>query len=197
MREGRYGDAIWARYHMDGRATGNIIAADNTTVTEEVHEDAIGYRAGNPDHFAEVAKKYNGTSRYDGHREMVDIIMNVLKEDLNTLQARVTYNIKCSDKNTARRSYCYEVLELMDKWTIDIGDIRTLDFYENCWLRVGEYGSGADLTWEKAHAVAVLIFEDCQRSRVCCYGLWVSGYSPKNAGHRKVCLSSKSTGCTP
>lgn len=33
VRAGRYGDAVWARYHMDGRADGNIISADNTTVT--------------------------------------------------------------------------------------------------------------------------------------------------------------------
>ncbi|GAQ35621.1 hypothetical protein AtubIFM56815_002842 [Aspergillus tubingensis] len=196
VRESRYGDAVWARYHMDGRAVGNIIEADNTTVTKELLDDATGYRLGNTELYNQVATRYNTTSSNDGHRELVDIIIGVLGEDLKALEKRdVTYTIKCSSSNLAPRSSCYELLQDMNQYQTDLGSTRTIDYYGGCWFRVGPHGSGADLTWYKAHAVGKLIYDDCPRTKACCSTVYVSGYSPKNSGHRKLCLSSKSTGC--
>ncbi|RAK84882.1 hypothetical protein BO79DRAFT_211128 [Aspergillus costaricaensis CBS 115574] len=181
---------------MDGRAVGNIIEADNTTVTKELLDDATGYRLGNPELYNQVATRYNTTSSNDGHRELVDIIIGVLDEDLKALEKRdVTYTIKCSSSNLAPRSSCYELLQDMNQYQTDLGSTRTIDYYGGCWFRVGPHGSGADLTWYKAHAVGKLIYDDCPRTKACCSTVYVSGYSPKNSGHRKLCLSSKSTGC--
>ncbi|PYH31996.1 uncharacterized protein BO87DRAFT_461044 [Aspergillus neoniger CBS 115656] len=128
VRESRYGDAVWARYHMDGRAVGNIIEADNTTVTKELLDDATGYRLGNPELYNQVATRYNTTSSNDGHRELVDIIIGVLDEDLKALEKRdVTYTIKCSSSNLAPRSSCYELLQDMNQYQTDLGSTRSLD----------------------------------------------------------------------
>lgn len=196
VRESRYGDAVWARYHMDGRAEGNIIEAENTTVTEELLDDAMGYRVSNPNLYKLVATRYNTTSLNDGHRELIDIIVGVLGKDLNALQKRdTTYSIKCSSANLAPREECYALLEYMHEYRTDLGSTRMIDYYGDCYFRVGPHGSGGDLTWYKAHAVGRLIYEDCQRTKACCSTIFVSGYSPQNSGHRKLCLSSKSTGC--
>ncbi|PYH77617.1 hypothetical protein BO82DRAFT_358122 [Aspergillus uvarum CBS 121591] len=196
IQEGRYGDAVWARYHMDGRAEGGIIAEDNSTVTEELLEDARGYRLATPELFAQVAARYNATSAADEHPELVELIGSVLTEDLATLAARETYSTSCSGDYLALRSNCNTVLEFMSQDQSYTGNVRQLDWAGDCFFRVGPPGSAPGVTWYQAHAVGKLIYNDCQRTKPCCSNYYVSGYSPKNSGHKKLCLSSKSTGCS-
>lgn len=46
IRDGRYGDAVWARYHIAGEVHGGIIDGTNRTVLEMIEEDALGYKVG-------------------------------------------------------------------------------------------------------------------------------------------------------
>ncbi|RAH75089.1 uncharacterized protein BO66DRAFT_425407 [Aspergillus aculeatinus CBS 121060] len=159
-------------------------------------KDARGYRLATPELFAQVAARYNGTSTADEHAELVELIGSVLTEDLATLAARETYSTSCSGNYLALRSDCDTVLTFMSEAQSYTGNMRQLSSSGDCFFRVGPPGSAPGVTWYQAHAVGKLIFNDCQRTKPCCSNYYVSGYSPKNSGHKKLCLSSKSTGCS-
>ncbi|PLB55813.1 hypothetical protein P170DRAFT_433293 [Aspergillus steynii IBT 23096] len=71
IRTHRYGDAVWARYHIAGdvdSSTG-LIEGTNQTVLEMIEEDALGYRAGDPDLYAEALESvYGGRVSWMGIR---------------------------------------------------------------------------------------------------------------------------------
>jgi hypothetical protein len=77
VREQRYGDAVWARYHMEGGVENGIIYSPpnpNITVLESIKEDAIGYKISDPEWYAKALLFYARTSSSDGHPEVIDII---------------------------------------------------------------------------------------------------------------------------
>jgi len=195
VQERRFGDAIWARYHMMGEVTNGIVGDTNLTVLESIEEDAVGYKTNAPEQFANALSIYAKTSSEDTKQDVLDLISNVKALDVTNPEARTTYSIRCSGDHLAFRSSCYQVLDHMSQEKRLIGDRRQLYRYNSCVLRVGPYNQGADLTYNTAHAVARLIEEQCARVPACCNSVKVSGYSPRNSGHRKVCLSSKTTGC--
>ncbi|RHZ64946.1 uncharacterized protein CDV56_108775 [Aspergillus thermomutatus] len=195
IRDGRFGDAIWARYHIAGDMQNGIIEGTNITVLESIEEDAVGYRLDAPEAYAEALSLYANTSSADGHTDVIEIITRIGHEDIAELETRTTYSIRCSTNYLAYASSCVSLLENMSKQKIAISRTRAVASYGNCRMRVVPYGSGADLTYYTAHAVGRLIEEECSYVPACCSYLTVSGYSPKNSGHRKVCLSSKNTGC--
>lgn len=197
LQERRFGDAIWARYHMMGEVENGIVGDTNLTVPQSIEEDAVGYKTYAPEQFAQALSIYANTSSEDTKPDILELILNVKALDSTGLEDRTTYSIRCSGDHLAYRSSCYQVLDHMSqqKTLIGTGD-RTLFSYHSCLLRVGPYNGGGDLTYNTAHAVARLIEEQCARVPACCNSVKVSGYSPRNSGHRKVCLSSKSTGCS-
>ncbi|GAA92536.1 hypothetical protein RIB2604_01700360 [Aspergillus luchuensis] len=124
-----------------------MIETDNTTVIKELLNNVTGYRISNPELYDQVATRYNTTNSYDGHRELIDIIISVLGKDLKALEKRdVIYIIKYSSSNLVLRSSCYELLQDMNQYKTDLGSTRTINYYGGCWFRVGPHGSGADLT---------------------------------------------------
>jgi hypothetical protein len=195
IREKRFGDAIWARYHMMGEVEDGIVGDTNLTVLQSIEEDAVGYKSNAPEQFSHALSVYANTSIEDTHSDVLQLISNARVGNLSTIEARTTYGIKCSDEHLGYRTSCYEVLERTSQERTLIRDRRLLYSYMSCHLRVGPLGAGADLTFHTAHLVARLIEEQCGRVPSCCNSVKVSGYSPTNAGHRKVCFSSKSTGC--
>ncbi|KAH7183604.1 uncharacterized protein B0J16DRAFT_386676 [Fusarium flagelliforme] len=179
-----------------GEVENSIVGDTNLTVRQSIKEDAVGYKTNAPEQFAQALSIYANTSSEDTKPDILELISNVKGLDSTSLEDRTTYSIRCSGDHLAYRSSYYQILDHMSQQKTLIGrSDRTLYSYRSCSLRLGPYNRGADLTYNTAHAVARLIEEQCARVPACCNSVKVSGYSPKNSRHRKVCLSSKSTGC--
>lgn len=80
IKDARYGDAIWARYHMFGEVSNGMI--EGLTVIESITQDAMGYKENAPAQYAEAVDFYKGNSSVDGHTDVIEIIMSVDVEDL-------------------------------------------------------------------------------------------------------------------
>lgn len=91
IREGRYGDAVWARYHIAGDVDvcNGIIEGTDKTVLEMIEEDALGYKVGDPEVYDEALAFYASTKSADGHPEVIEIIMRIGRKDVEALRARI------------------------------------------------------------------------------------------------------------
>ncbi|KAF5691272.1 hypothetical protein FDENT_3506 [Fusarium denticulatum] len=188
----RYGDAIWARFHMEGDVQDGITQDTNDTIFDIIKEDAAGYKINAPGQYAEAVALYASTSSEDTHSDLIKAIVDATPDE--NLAKRATFKINCDRANyLTRQSDCQQLISHMKKAKMNIGDTRLAAIYGGCRLRVGPYRSAPDIMYNTAHAVAILIEEECERRIGCCQ--FVSGSSPKNGGHRKVCLSSKRGGC--
>ncbi|WXC63375.1 hypothetical protein SNK03_009197 [Fusarium graminearum] len=65
----RYGDAIWARYHIFGDVVDGKI--EGKTVLESITKHAMGYKMYSEEQFIEAVSFYKGTSKADGHPEVM------------------------------------------------------------------------------------------------------------------------------
>jgi hypothetical protein len=80
IHEGRFGDAIWARYHITGDVIDGVIDG-RLTVLESIEEDAVGYKTTAPEEYADAVSFYRGrVSSSDGRVDVVDIIFRVDQE---------------------------------------------------------------------------------------------------------------------
>ncbi|PWY93635.1 hypothetical protein BO94DRAFT_583011 [Aspergillus sclerotioniger CBS 115572] len=79
----RYGDAIWARYNMDGRTVDGeykslsmigdgSVKEVSVPVYEMIMDDARGYAKSSPDCYREALLLYNTTSRSDSRRDIIE-----------------------------------------------------------------------------------------------------------------------------
>ncbi|KAF5987563.1 hypothetical protein FBULB1_1952 [Fusarium bulbicola] len=196
IREKRFGDAIWARHHVTGDVQNGTFSEVNQTIFQAIEEDAIGYRTYYPEQYSNALAIYANTSNADTRTDILNFISNVKPETVSKMEKRVTYGIKCSANHLAYRSSCYHILNTMSQAKSNVGDRRRSYDYMSCHLRVGPYGGGTpDVTYHTVHLVARLIEEQCSRCPANCDAIKVSGYSPRNSGHRKICLSSKDDGC--
>lgn len=197
INERRFGDAVWARYHIGGDVEDGIIDGTNQTVLEIIEEDAREYRVNEPDHYATALAFYTQTSTTDTHAEVLNLIKRIGDEDISRIEKRKTYGISCSRNYLANSNGCLQLIEHMSQSKAYIGNRRAIYSWGSCYLRVGPYhGSGTDFNYWTAHAVAKLIEDECAYVPPCCNYKKTSGYSPKNGGHRKICLSSKRSGCS-
>lgn len=78
--EKRYGDAIHARYSLDGNSPEGINQDTKRTVLEEIVLDARSYYAGYPEMYAEALVFYEGNSRQDTRPEIIEAIRRVPHE---------------------------------------------------------------------------------------------------------------------
>ncbi|KAF9779934.1 hypothetical protein IL306_001062 [Fusarium sp. DS 682] len=80
IREQRYGDAIWARYCIEGGVENGIIIGQgpnpNITVLDQIKEDAIEAKMNEPGLYAEALQLYVKTSSTDGHSEVIKVIFD-------------------------------------------------------------------------------------------------------------------------
>ncbi|EWZ99563.1 hypothetical protein FOWG_03224 [Fusarium oxysporum f. sp. lycopersici MN25] len=197
IREARFGDAIWALYHMFGTIVDGFVEGSNQTVMEALEESAMEYKATVPDDYKHALSVYANTRSHDTHRDVLHLFADVDLKDVSHLQERATFGIKCDiGNNEAYRYNCLHLIELMSTSRAYIGaHDRTIFRYGNCHLRVGTLTHAPDITHWTAHSVAELIEGHCTRE--CCnHQLKTSGYSPANCSHRKVCLSNKAWGCS-
>lgn len=83
ISEKRYGDAIYARYHIDGRAKDGIYTdlRDNgdrpyvlheTSVYDMIMEDAQGYAQGSPELYRDALLFYSKASLNDNRRDIIE-----------------------------------------------------------------------------------------------------------------------------
>ncbi|KAM5528963.1 hypothetical protein FOXYSP1_16807 [Fusarium oxysporum f. sp. phaseoli] len=198
VRDGRYGDAVWARYHIAGDVHDGIVGGTtNMTVLQSIEEDALGYKLNDPEDYAKAQALYTQTSDYDGHKDIIQTLSHIHNQDISHLEARVTYSTTCSTNFNAAKADCTELLDRMPTRRTSIGNGQGVASWGTCRLRVSRYrGSSTDLTYNTAHAVGRLIESDCSRVPHSFDFPVVSGFSPRNRGHRKVCLSRKNSGCS-
>ncbi|KAJ5930687.1 hypothetical protein N7466_006180 [Penicillium verhagenii] len=80
ISEHRYGDAIFARYHMDGRAENGICTNTRDGCCETyqipvfdlIMEDARGYARECPGLYRNALRLFNSTSLDDGRRDIIE-----------------------------------------------------------------------------------------------------------------------------
>ncbi|OOQ89665.1 hypothetical protein PEBR_07421 [Penicillium brasilianum] len=89
IRDGRYGDAVWARYHIAGDVHSGIIDGTDRTVLEMIEEDALGYKVDDPEVYDEALSFYANTNPADGHPEVIEIILRIGDKNVDTLRARL------------------------------------------------------------------------------------------------------------
>lgn len=167
---------------------------ENTTVLGEIQQDAFSYATEHPGLFDAAVALFDASSADDTRPEVLRAIRNL---NVTQLHKRITYSTSCSSANLAPRNDCYNLLAGLDSsTTFYYGNRRSVDFYGNCNLRLGPLDGHADSSEYAIHGIGKLIYSDCARQESICDCVKVSGYSPPNAGHRKICLSSKSTGCS-
>ncbi|KAH6990151.1 hypothetical protein EDB80DRAFT_729579 [Ilyonectria destructans] len=197
IRNQNYGTAVWARYHIEGQVENGIMKGENITVLDSIKEDAVGYKVNAPEQYDEALLFYANASSADKHADVINTISNITLEDVadfQALQERATYSTRCSNGWLAHRSSCLDLLKEMPRVAVLVGDTRDVYSWGDCRLRLGPYGRGEDVTYRTARGVGLLIEEECSYLLGCCWV--VSGWSPKNNGHRKICLSGKTTGCS-
>jgi len=81
VAESRYGDAIFARYNIDGRSEGGIFHVTDHTVEQEILIDAIGYYKGYPEIYVEALSFYSTNSDKDTRPEIIEAIRQVPAAD--------------------------------------------------------------------------------------------------------------------
>ncbi|KAG7410456.1 hypothetical protein Forpe1208_v009717 [Fusarium oxysporum f. sp. rapae] len=63
----RYGDAIWARFRIEGRVQNGITQDTNDTILDIIEEDAASYKVNAPVQYTEDVAFYASTSSDDKH----------------------------------------------------------------------------------------------------------------------------------
>ncbi|SCV54240.1 uncharacterized protein FFB14_13547 [Fusarium fujikuroi] len=178
---------------MEGGVLDGITQGTNDIILDIIKEDAAGYKFNAPIQYAEAAAFYASTSSEDSQSDLIKAIVDATPDE--NLAKRATFKINYDRANyLASQSDCQQLIRNMLKSKINKHRRHRLAaIHGGCRLRVGPYRSAPDVTYNTAHAVAILIEEKCVRMIGCCQ--FVSCSSPKNGGHRKVCLSSKRGGC--
>ncbi|KAF9772433.1 hypothetical protein IL306_009851 [Fusarium sp. DS 682] len=197
IRERRFGNAVWARYHMMGGVTNGMVDDTNLTVLESIKEDAVGYKTYYADDYADAMALYASTADNDTNTKLLTALSETRASKVSQLEERSpTFGISCSADYLAVREDCVNVLDRMSESRAYVGGNRRAIYgWGTCHLRVGPLTRKQDVTYYTVHSVARLIEEHCARS--CCGGdIRVSGASPKNRSHRKICLSRKRVGCS-
>ncbi|KAF9772434.1 hypothetical protein IL306_009852 [Fusarium sp. DS 682] len=87
IHDGRFGDAIWARYHLLGGVEDGKIEGTDLTVAESIRQDAIGYKNHDREDFDKAVSFYRANmSIADGHPEILEIIFGVDREDVSGIE---------------------------------------------------------------------------------------------------------------
>ncbi|CCT70836.1 uncharacterized protein FFUJ_09146 [Fusarium fujikuroi IMI 58289] len=85
IRERRYGDAIWARYCIEGGVEDGLIIGQgpnpDIAVLDQIREDAVEAKTNEPGLYTEALELYRMTSSTDGHPEVLKIIFDTDRMD--------------------------------------------------------------------------------------------------------------------
>lgn len=80
IEDARYGDAIWARYHIFGDVVDGRVGG--LTILESITQDAMGYKKHASEQFTEAVSFYKGNGKVDGHPDVIEIILRISGEDI-------------------------------------------------------------------------------------------------------------------
>ncbi|KAJ4258849.1 hypothetical protein NW762_007936 [Fusarium torreyae] len=80
IHDSRFGDAVWARYHIFGEVVDGLY--EGKTILERITEDAMGYKKYAPEQYAEAVSFYRGASSTDVHTDVIEVILRIDGEDL-------------------------------------------------------------------------------------------------------------------
>lgn len=90
IRDGRFGDAVWARYHISGDVENGIVGgSNNMTVLDVIKEDALEYRVNEPEEYAKALSFYAKASSADGRADVIEIISNLAERDIAQMRAKI------------------------------------------------------------------------------------------------------------
>ncbi|KAF3385056.1 hypothetical protein F1880_002397 [Penicillium rolfsii] len=81
ISEKRYGDAIYARYHIDGRAKDGIYTDLQTSVYDMIMEDAREYAQGSPELYRDALLFYSKSSPNDNRRDIIEGLFKLGSND--------------------------------------------------------------------------------------------------------------------
>jgi hypothetical protein len=77
IADGRFGDAIYARYNIDGRSSNDTFYGTNHSVKQEILIDAASYHSSYPEMFAEALLFYSNNSSEDARSDIIEAIREV------------------------------------------------------------------------------------------------------------------------
>jgi hypothetical protein len=83
IRDARFGDAVWARYHIYGDVENGINSgSNNMTVLDVIKDDALSYRVKEPEESFKALLFYANTSGADGHADVIEVITNLDEREI-------------------------------------------------------------------------------------------------------------------
>ncbi|OJK04726.1 hypothetical protein ASPACDRAFT_74297 [Aspergillus aculeatus ATCC 16872] len=89
IRDGRYGDAVWARYHIGGDVENGIVGGSGgMTVLEVIKEEALSYRVSYPEEYFKAVAFYRGTSENDGRADVLAVICILDEREIAEMEVR-------------------------------------------------------------------------------------------------------------
>lgn len=87
IREGRLGDAIWARYQVLGDVEDGKVEGEDMTVARSIKQDTVGYKQHDREDFDKAVSFYKEhRNSADGHPEALEIIFWVDREDVSGIK---------------------------------------------------------------------------------------------------------------
>ncbi|KAJ6014521.1 hypothetical protein N7540_009112 [Penicillium herquei] len=102
IRDTRYGDAIWARYHMFGSAQNGFIpgpGSDSLHVLEAIKQNALEYKVNDPEEYSQALSLYQTTNPSDGHPDVIDTIVNLDDEEVAQMRAKIEAEVDDEDSD--------------------------------------------------------------------------------------------------
>ncbi|KAJ6020424.1 hypothetical protein N7540_005928 [Penicillium herquei] len=90
IREKRYGDAIWATYHILGDVQEDeegYIEGTGMTVHDRIEMDAARKRVDNPEMYDQCLEFYEDTSEADGHPDIAELIRLIGQAPFESVKA--------------------------------------------------------------------------------------------------------------
>ncbi|KAM0549560.1 hypothetical protein ACHAPJ_009376 [Fusarium lateritium] len=87
IHEERFGDAIWARYHMFGGIEDGKLEGSGMTVVESITQDAVAYKQHNLEDYEKTVSVFQeSSSQSDGHSDILEIVFRIYREDVSGIQ---------------------------------------------------------------------------------------------------------------
>ncbi|KAF7184825.1 hypothetical protein CNMCM7691_006694 [Aspergillus felis] len=89
IRDARFGDDVWARYHIYGDVKNGIVGgSNNMTLLDVIEEDALSYRVNEPEEYFKALLFYAKTSGADGHADVIEVITNLDEREIAEFKAK-------------------------------------------------------------------------------------------------------------
>lgn len=85
----RFGDAIWARYHLAGDVQNQTGEGETVAVLERIKADALKYRVSTPEQYTDALLLYTNTSVEDQYTDVLDMIKRIGRQNNTETKAEL------------------------------------------------------------------------------------------------------------